>query len=183
MVKRVAITGPESTGKSWLAKKLAMHYHTVWVDEYAREYLKKNGADYCYEDIVKIARRQKQKEQQLLSKANKLIFCDTEPMVTKIWSEVVFGTVDKWIEQEIIANPYDLYLLCYPDLPWEPDPLRENPDNRTALFELYQQEFSSRGYNFRVVKGTGKERFNNALLFVNALMEDIRGANPDKRLT
>ncbi len=170
MIERIAITGPESSGKSWLAKRLAEHFNTVWVEEYARTYLEKNGADYRFEDIAKIAAGQKEMERQSLRKANKILFCDTEPIVTKIWSSVVFGKVDDWIEKEIDTNPYGLYLLCFPDLPWEPDPLRENPDNRTELFELYLKELNTRGFNFKIVKGNGEQRFQNALLFVNEFL-------------
>ena len=169
MIKRIAITGPESTGKSWLSKRLADFFNTEWVEEFAREYLKINVADYHYEDIVKIAKGQKERENTAIKKANKLLFSDTEPIVTKIWSEVVFGKIDTWIEDEIKSNPYDLYLLCYPDLPWEPDPLRENPDNRIELFELFLKELSFRGYNFKIVKGVGEERFKNAVKFVKEI--------------
>jgi len=172
MIKRIAITGPESTGKSWLSKRLADYFDTVWVEEYAREYLETNGADYHYEDIVKIAKGQKAREDALINKANKLLFSDTEPLVTKIWSEVVFNKCDPWIENEIATHPYDLYLLCYPDLPWEFDPLRENPDNRLELFELYLKELSTRGYNFKIVKGVGEERFEKAVRFVKEMIDD-----------
>jgi len=170
MVKRIAITGPESTGKSWLASRLAEEFNTIWVTEYAREYLEKNGADYGFDDILQIAKGQKRQEELLLEDANKFLFSDTDPIVTKIWSEVVFGKCDKWIENEIATHPYDLYLLCYPDLPWEPDPLRENPDNRLALFELYLEELSTRGYIFKIVKGVGEERLENAVGYVKEIL-------------
>jgi NadR type nicotinamide-nucleotide adenylyltransferase len=171
MIRRIAITGPESTGKTWLSKKLAQYFNTVWVEEYAREYLQSNGQDYRFEDIVKIAEGQKKREEALLLKANKMLFSDTEPVVTKIWSEVVFGKCDRRIENEIINNPYDLYLLCYPDLPWEPDPLRENPDNRLELFELYRKELLKHKLNFKIVKGNGEKRFENARRFVEGGVE------------
>ncbi len=175
MIKRVAITGPESTGKSWLAKRLAAYFNTVWVEEYAREYLVEKGANYKFEDVVNIAKGQQKKEQELLLKANKFLFCDTEPMVTKIWSEVVFNKYDKWIENEIANNPYDLYLLCYSDLPWEPDPLRENPYNRKELFELYLNELSTRGYNYWIVKGEGEARFESALEGMSRGLRSVQG--------
>ncbi len=172
MIRRVAITGPESTGKTWLAKKLAGYYNTVWVAEYAREYLQQNGSNYSYNDILEIAKGQKTREEQLLLQAKKVLFSDTDPLVTKIWSEVVFGKCDPWIENEIQNNPYDLYLLCYPDIPWEPDPLRENPDNRLGLFELYLKELSNRKLNYRIVEGEGEQRFQTALKFVEELLKE-----------
>ena len=169
MLKRVAITGPESTGKSWLAKHLADHYHTVWVPEYAREYLETNGPEYDYDDIVYFAKRQKEQEESLSNVATNLIFCDTEPVVTKIWSEVVFNRCDEWILNEIKNNPHDLYLLCYPDIKWEPDKLRENPDNRIELFELYVKEMEVNGLPYVVIRGQGKERLTYAFNAVNRM--------------
>jgi NadR type nicotinamide-nucleotide adenylyltransferase len=163
---RVAVTGPESTGKTWLAKKLAEHFNTVWVPEFAREYLKKNGNNYNYNDILNISKGQKKLELQLLHKANGYIFSDTDPLVTKIWSEIVFGKCDLWIINEIKENPYDLYLLCYPDLLWEEDPLRENPNDRDKLFEIYKNEMENNNLNFNIVKGFGENRLKNAVNFV-----------------
>lgn len=173
MLRRIAITGPESTGKSWLAQKLADHYNTVWVPEFAREYLEAKDSAYNYDDILSIAKGQKEREEALVNIASELIFSDTEAVVTKIWSEVVFGRVEPWIENEITANPYDLYLLCYPDLPWEPDPLRENPDDRMHLFELYLNELQDKRFNYAVITGKGKERLNRAVDAVNSFLSEI----------
>jgi len=172
MLKRVAITGPESTGKSWLAKNLADHYHTVWVPEYAREYLEANGSQYDFDDIAFIAKVQKEREESLANVATDVLFCDTEPLVTKIWSEVVFNKCNPWIENEINSNPYDLYLLCYPDIDWEPDILRENPDNRMELFELYVKELEAHGLPYVVIRGQGKERLKHALKFINEFVSE-----------
>ena len=169
-VIRIAVTGPESTGKSWLAKKLAERFNTVWVPEYAREYLENRAGNYVFEDIVEIAKGQKREEEKMLSKANRLLFCDTEALVTKIWSEVVFGKVDTWILNELRNNPYDLYLLCYPDLPWEPDPLRENPDDRDKLFEIYKKELDNYNLNYKIISGVGEQRLDNAIAAVNDFM-------------
>ncbi len=166
---RIAVTGPESTGKSWLAEKLARHYNTVWVPEYARIYLAKNDGKYVFDDIVKIAKGQKLWEENFLNKADGLLFADTDAIVTKIWSEVVFGKCDEWILHQIENNPYDMYLLCYPDLPWQPDPLRENPDNRLELFELYKNELVSRKLNYKVIKDKGTKRLQNAIDAVDNL--------------
>ena len=170
MLKRIAITGPESTGKSWLTKKLADHYNTVWVPEFAREYLEAKDNVYDYDDILSIAQGQKEMGDALANIASQLLFYDTEAIVTKIWSEVVFGRVDRWIENEITTNPYNLYLLCYPDIPWEPDPLRENPYNRMELFELYLNELQDKRLNYKVINGKGKVRLNRAVDAVNSFL-------------
>ncbi len=171
MLKRVSITGSESTGKSKLAAWLAEAYQTLWVPEYAREYLEKNGPDYLLKDVVAIARGQLERENIAAQKVKKVLFCDTDLLVTKIWCEVVFGTCPDWIEQHFQLHRYDLYLLCYPDLPWEPDPLRENPDNREELFELYRRALEENELPYRIVKGFGAERFENACTFVEEILK------------
>ncbi len=163
MILRIAITGPESTGKSWLAGNLANHYHTVWVPEYAREYLENLGRPYQQDDIVKIAAGQLFHEESKAKAASGYLFCDTELLVTKIWSEVKFGMCDSWILSGIETHRYDLYLLCDIDLPWEYDPLREHPNQRQFLFDRYQKELSSRNFPFFVVNGADGSRLHKAI--------------------
>lgn len=163
---RIAVTGPESTGKSVLAESLALHYHTVWVPEYARTYLKDLDRPYHYEDILKIARGQLQSETEAVAQASGLLFCDTELIVTKIWSEFKYGKCDLWIPEQINQHPHDLYLLCDIDLPWEFDPLREHPGHRKDLFRLYLKELESRNLNYGIVSGTGAKRLENALSII-----------------
>ncbi|MFC2102038.1 AAA family ATPase [Bacteroidota bacterium] len=174
MIRRVAITGPESTGKSILASQLAEHFETAWVPEFAREYIDQLGRPYEESDILAIAKGQlkleKERERELLAKTGKpkeqYLFCDTEGLVTKIWSDVKFGRCNPWILHQIGTNPFDLYLLCYIDIPWEYDPQREHPEMREQLFTLYHNELLERNLNFRVVSGLGEERLNNAIKFV-----------------
>lgn len=163
MIRKIAITGPESTGKSVLAEQLANHYKTVWVPEYAREYLEFLGEPYQEKDIVLIAQGQMLSEGSQIGKADNFLFCDTELLVTKIWSEVKYNRCDPWILKTIEAHRYDLYLLCDIDLPWQYDPLREHPHQRQYLFDLYYNELNNRGFNFAVIRGTGNERFRNAV--------------------
>jgi NadR type nicotinamide-nucleotide adenylyltransferase len=166
MIRRIAITGPESTGKSWLAENLASHYRTGWVPEYAREYLENLGRPYGQDDIVKIATGQLNRESSLAKAAAGYLFCDTELLVTKIWSEVKYGSCDPWILSQVETNHYDLYLLCDIDLPWEYDPLREHPDRRQFLFNRYYDELSGRGFPFFVINGTGDSRLQRAIGFI-----------------
>jgi NadR type nicotinamide-nucleotide adenylyltransferase len=160
---KIAITGPESTGKSMLAEQLAKHYQTVWVPEYARGYINGLKRPYDQHDILEIAKGQIHSEQDFYPEASKFIFCDTELIVTKIWSEVKFQNCDDWILSKIIENRYDLFLLCNIDLPWEDDPQREHPHEREYLFNLYKGELISHGFPFFVISGFGKERLNNAI--------------------
>jgi NadR type nicotinamide-nucleotide adenylyltransferase len=163
MIRRIAITGPESTGKSMLSEQLARHYQTVWVPEYAREYLEHLGKPYMEDDILSIARGQLSHEAAMLDKASGYLFCDTELVVTKIWSEVKYRKCDPWILEAIENHRYDLYLLCDIDLPWEYDPLREHPDQRQFLFDLYFNELKRREFPFEVVRGSGPDRLAHAV--------------------
>ncbi|MBU2651814.1 MAG: ATP-binding protein [Bacteroidetes bacterium] len=160
---RIAITGPESTGKSELAKTLAQHYSTLWVPEYAREYLENIHRPYNEDDILLIAKEQKIREDKTLRMAKRFLFCDTEALVTKIWSIVKYGHCDPWILDQINSNPHDLYLLCNIDLPWEEDPLREHPDKREYLFNLYVNELKVNKLPYGLVSGFGVNRLQNAI--------------------
>ncbi len=164
---RIAITGPESTGKSELARQLADHFHTIWVPEYAREYLKGLGRTYVFEDIALIARKQLEIENALSGHADKILFCDTDFLVTKVWSLYKYGTCDPWIEEMAENHRYDLYLLCNTDLPWADDPLREHPREREELFRMYMKELKSIGASFILISGNGRQRTERAILAVN----------------
>ncbi|MCF6170313.1 MAG: ATP-binding protein [Bacteroidales bacterium] len=182
MLKRIAITGPESTGKSQLAKELAAHYQANYVSEFAREYLGGKQGKYTIGDILAIAKGQLRTEEGIAAKASGLLFCDTDMLVTKIWSRFVFNECPEWIEEMFIEHRYDLYLLCYPDLDWEPDPLRKNPKDRLSLFEQYKMELQHAGFNFAVVKGRGAQRLKNALNFVRRLESNSRAGLPHRWL-
>jgi NadR type nicotinamide-nucleotide adenylyltransferase len=160
---RIALTGPESSAKSTLSEQLAQHYHTVWVEEYAREYLGALDRKYTADDIVAIAQKQLELEHEALKKANKLLFSDTELLLIKVWCEDVFKTTPAWISENILPNRYDLYLLTYPDIEWEYDPLRENPHRREFLFEWYKKELEAIGANYAVIRGLGDARLQHCI--------------------
>jgi len=173
MLKRVAITGPESTGKTRLAQALSLHFNTKHVPEYAREYLGQAKGKYTIKDILKIAKGQLELEKEVSAGLSGLLFCDTDLTVLKVWSQVVFNSCPQWIREQFVQHTYDLYLLCYPDLEWEADPLRENPTDRMFLFELYRQELEEAGFNYQVIKGRGDRRLENAINFVSPLTLDL----------
>jgi NadR type nicotinamide-nucleotide adenylyltransferase len=170
--RKIAVTGPESTGKSVLASQLASFYKTAWVPEYAREYLELRGPAYKEEDILSIAKGQLERENKALSLASGYLFCDTEFIVPKIWSEVRYKRCDPWILKQVEIHIYDLYLLCDIDLPWEYDPLREHPDRRKEIFDLYCSELTLRGFPFKVVRGTGGSRLENAVSLIAQYFKD-----------
>jgi len=163
---RISITGPEATAKSWLTQSLAKHFKTCFVEEYSREFLAVNSK-YEKSDILKIARQQLLNEETKAINCNSILFCDTDILVNKIWSLFVFNECDTWIENEFINHEYGLYLLCFPDIDWEYDPLRENPDNRMQLFEMYESELINAGFNYKIIKGLGNNRLQNAVKFVD----------------
>lgn len=166
---RIAITGPESTGKSALCKQLALYFNEPYVCEYSRIFLAGSGGKYSFEDILDIAQGQYEREQTALMNADKFLFCDTDFLVSHIWAMVKYGKSHKWIETMIEKCPYDFTLLCNIDIPWEFDPLRENPLNREYLFKVFYNELSVRNFPFAVVEGIDVERLLNAiqLLSVN----------------
>ena len=169
MLKRIAIIGPESTGKTWLANKLAEHFKTEYVEEFARSYFDYKDYSYSVDDLVEIGIRQLKNEDALASTCNKIVFCDTDFIVLKIWSEIVFGFVPDWIEHKVSTHIYDLYLLCNTDVAWVNDPLRNNKHNRKHIYNMFETELQKNNLNYRVVKDTGERRFYNAIDFVNEI--------------
>jgi len=161
--KRIAITGPESTGKSELCKKLSEYYGELWVPEYSREYLSNIDGPYNYGDILAIAHGQYNMEQKALGLAKHYLFCDTDFMVTHIWCMVKYGKSHEWITRMASTNPYDFTLLCNIDIPWVYDPMRENENDREYLFNLYVSELKIRNIKFGVVQGQGELRLLNAI--------------------
>ncbi len=161
-LKKIAIVGPESTGKSMLAQQLAQLYKTAWVKEYARTYLEKLNRNYTYDDLRIIAKGQMQWEDEQAGKANGLLFCDTNLIVIKVWSDFKYGKTDKEIIAEIKKRKYQTHLLCNIDLPWQNDPLREHPHKREQLFKIYKTELKKFGIGYIEVKGTGDERLKSA---------------------
>ncbi len=158
-IKRIAIIGAESTGKTTLARSLALRYQTIWVPEYAREYMTVvDYSDYTLDDIINIAKEQKQQEEQAIGNANKLLITDTEFITAKVWCEDVFGTCPKWIEEQVQTNRYDLYLLTANDLPWVPDPVRINSQRREYFFNWYKRELEQEQLPFEIVSGKYEAR-------------------------
>lgn len=171
MIKRIAITGPESTGKSELAISLANQYNSLRVPEYARIYINQLNHPYSYDDILEIAKGQIVNENTLTEKANGLLFCDTDLSVTKIWCEFKYGKCHEWILKKLQTHTYDLYLLCNIDIPWEDDPQREHPDQRKELFQIYLNEMTSRNLNYGIVSGIGSKRLKNAIEIIESHLD------------
>lgn len=166
---RIAITGPESTGKSTLAKELAFHYKTLYAREAARNYVRDINRDYNYFDLYVIALKQLSHEKRIARNAKKYMFCDTELTVIKIWAMHKFNKCHPFVLQKLEEVKYDLYLLCNTDLPWEYDAYREHPNLGQYFFEKYEQELINRKLPYVIISGKGKERLQNAINAVDAL--------------
>lgn len=161
---RIAVTGPESTGKTTLAKQLAEHFNGLFIPEYAREYVESLSEHYTYADVEMIAKKQIDQYLETQESFETIFFFDTWLIVTKVWFSWVFGRIPDWLEHRINTCPVDLFLLCSPDLPWEADSVRENGgENRIRLFEQYKLELKHYNFNFVEICGTGNERLDNAI--------------------
>ncbi|MBB6611283.1 ATP-binding protein [Pontibacter sp. Tf4] len=171
---KIAITGPESTGKSTLSAQLAKHYNTVWVPEFARTYIASLNREYTIDDIEAIARGQLQQEQQLQASAGTILISDTDLLVLKIWSEHAFGRTPAFVLDRLQQQDYNLYLLMGVDLPWEPDPQREHPHLRQFFYDWYKRELQTMGVPFAEISGQQQERFRNALQHINALLRQAK---------
>lgn len=170
---RIAVIGPESTGKSTLCTRLAEHYDTAWVPEYARQFLLENGPTYTFDDLLTIAQRQLALEDKLAVNAkNNLLFADTEMYVMKIWCEFVFGKTHQWILDQIAARHYDLFLLCNIDLPWIKDEFREYPDiePRIKLFNIYKDNMINQHIPWKIISGTDNQRLHDAVDAVDNIL-------------
>jgi len=163
----LVMTGPESSGKTTLAGLVAEYWGTPLVPEMARDYLK--GKDsYQQHELLEIAKQQHKQERMALSRFPEKIVCDTDLLVIMIWSEVKYGHCDPWIYstfENCIKQPTSTryYYLCDPDIPWQADPLRENPKNRDELFRLYLQKLDNYALDYSVIKGKPQERLQQIL--------------------
>ena len=182
-MKKIVIIGPESTGKSTLCEKLAAHYKTAWVQEYAREYLLKNGTNYTFENLLDVAKGQIVNEETIINSWQEThnseignlkspIFLDTDMYVMKVWCEFVFGKCHQWILNRIVERKYDLYLLCNIDVPWVKDELREYPDLviREKLYHHYKDIMVNQNVPWVDISGGYEERLQKAIAAVDAII-------------
>jgi NadR type nicotinamide-nucleotide adenylyltransferase len=179
MLKKIVVIGPESTGKSTLSQQLAEHYDTVWVPEYARQFLLERGPRYNYDDLLFIAKSQLELEDKIVPFArNGLLFIDTNMYVMEVWCEFVFGRCHSYILDELSARLYDLYLLCNIDLPWVKDELREYPDleTRLRLFKLYEKKMQNQQVPWIEISGNYEQRLTLAINAVDKLIEKSSSA-------
>lgn len=170
-ILKIAITGPESSGKSILSEELAKHYNTSFAPEYAREFLEQTGGDYNYSDLIAIAKGQLRNEEIAMRQASNICFFDTDMLVLKVWAQFRYNKVPELIDSAFRKKSYDHYLLCKPDLNWEADAFRESPNQaeRDLLFEIYTDELDKIGVSYKVISGNGDARVKMAVDFLDSL--------------
>jgi len=155
-VKRVCLYGPESTGKSTLALKLAQRYHTEFVPEVAREFISSN--DFTLDDIVQIGNAHFRRIEERSQLANKILFCDTDAITTQIYCRHYLKEVPEILYELERKVKYDLYFLFDIDVPWTPDGLRDLGDQRESMMNVFRNELEQRGIAYVTVKGTYAQR-------------------------
>ncbi|HEK21789.1 MULTISPECIES: ATP-binding protein [unclassified Mucilaginibacter] len=168
---KIAVVGPESTGKSTMSAFLAAHYQTVWVPEFARGYCEKLTAPPTWHDEVNMFYGQLALEAELLPKANRLLICDTTFITVKIWSDQLFGSSPQEVLDELPRHPYHLYLLLDIDLPWQDDPLRDFPHLRDHFMQIWHQELKALNANYTVISGTGQDRYERAVEVIDKFLD------------
>lgn len=166
---KIAIIGPESTGKTELAKKLAFHYEAIWVPEYARNYMEQLTRPYTYDDVCVIARKQISEEKffENENQDTKFVFFDTDLIITKVWFEFKYHTIPSFLVERLKEPFFDFYLLCTPDLPWIFDPVREHGDDRNYFFDLYRREIEQTGVPYVQIEGFGDSRLQQAIDWID----------------
>ena len=177
-ILKIVVFGPESTGKSTLAHQLAQQYQTVFVPEYSRIYAEMQllcGKTLTQDDVVEIAHGQLKLETELLPKANKIIFCDTDLLETKVYSEMYYdGYCPPQLEDFANQRTSDLYLLTGVDVPWVADNIRDKPQNREEQFNIFESVLKSYKKPYKIIKGNEQERLQKAIEYVDELIRNDR---------
>jgi nicotinamide riboside kinase len=198
-MRKITLVGPESSGKTTLCKALATYYDAAWVEECARGYLTNQQGHYEERDLLAIALLQRDievAEEQLAWDRHveahahiavvqdrstgaqrtrypemPLLLCDTDMITVRIWSEEKYGRCDPELVRLTEEWTYDHWLLCRPDIPWEPDPLRENPHDRDRLFTVYETLLKTLGKPYSIIDGDPTQRMRKATALIDVLIE------------
>jgi len=166
---KIALIGPESSGKTTLCKTLAQHFNGYWTSEYARDYLTNTSGIYDISDLDIMAQDQFDLWEQVPN--NEICFYDTEMINYKVWSIDKYNICSKLILSLVDSQHFDLYLLCRPDIPYEIDLLREFPniEKRNSLFDLYEEELLKYNFNYNILNGNYNSRTEKAISFIESI--------------
>ncbi len=172
---KIVLFGPESTGKTILAKKLASYYNTLWVPEFSRTYAENKAKLHealTETDVLPIAEGQMALENKLTKQAHKLLICDTDLLETKVYSEAYYqGFNSEKLNKFATENYYNLYFLTNIDLPWQPDGIRDKPHERETMFQMFQNALDIHQKPYVILSGNLTNRFEIAVKHINELLK------------
>ena len=161
IVKKIVVLGPECSGKTTLVQTLGRKYHAAWAEEFSRSYaeeLRRSGGEIGLQDVMPIVRGQIDLEERAVATGNPLVFLDGNPLAEAVYSRWYYGTIPAELEELLVRRKYDLYLLCYPDIAWEPDLARDMPVGREDIFVQFERAVLGSGTPYRVIRGVGAAR-------------------------
>ena len=169
-LRTVCLHGPESTGKSTMAPRLAQQFDSVCVAEFGRTYCETYGIDLTMSDLVVIAQTQDAKARKAIDSGARPVILDTDPLMSAVWADMMFGRRDRWFDRW--QGTADLYLLFDIDLPWVEDGTRMfgSLRDRRRFFDLSRRELERRGVPWVLIQGEGSRRYLNALAAIRAAL-------------
>lgn len=173
---KVVLFGPESTGKTILAKQLAAHYNTLWVPEFSRSYAEeksKHNEVLTKDDVLPIAIGQMALENSLAKQVESLLICDTNLLETKVYSEAYYnGYSPEILNKYAKENNYNLYFLTNIDIPWEDDGIRDRPNKRKNMFNAFQSTLIKNNIPYVLLKGSLPNRLEIAIKHIDKLIKN-----------
>ena len=170
VLARVCVTGPESTGKTTLASRLAAHWHTAWVPEASRAYAERKASPLVAGDVTPIAREHVAMSSAAAPLATRLLVLDTDLLSTVIYARHYYGVVPPEVDALERARRADLYLLCDVDVPWVHDGIRDRPVDRESMLALFRDALDARALRWTMIRGDWNVRWLTAHDAVETLL-------------
>ena len=171
----MVVFGPESTGKTTLARELAEHYDTVWVPEYLREYLDRKGTVCTPDDLPAVVAGQRARAIEALAGAHRVVISDTDSLMMLVYSRWYYGTSPDWLVGAVDASAPDHYLLLDVDVPWVPDAQRDEPGRRRELLAACVSALEERRRPYTWIRGAWDARRRGAIAAIDALLAAREG--------